>query len=86
MIAEAAYSVAQPIQSRDYYTTEIDYNGGTNATYIGQATPGTATSAAAWQIKFITYDGNNNPTSITWANASSKFAFIWASRTSYSYS
>lgn len=86
MVAESPYFLAQPIQSRDYYTTEIDYNGGANATYIGQATPGTATSAAGWQIKFITYDGNDEPTSITWANASSKFTFVWANRTSYSYS
>jgi len=85
-MVQAAYSVAQPIQSRDFYTTEIDYNGGTNAIYIGQANPGTATSAGYWQIKFITYDGNNNPTSITWANGSSNFGFIWNNRASYSYS
>lgn len=141
-------------------TQIIDYNGGTNATYIGLAAPGsypqnlsftgsiasttltvTAISAGTivpgsttitgagvtantvvtqqltgttggvgtytvsisqtassttitgvpsytniWQIKFVTYDGSNNPTSITLANGTGAFSNIWASRATYAYS
>ena len=68
------------------YDTQIDYNGGSNATYVGYAAPGTATSASTWQIKFITYDGSNNPLTITYANGSGAFSFQWTLRASYSYS
>lgn len=71
------------------YTQQIDYNGGTNATYVGIAIPGTSTASAGWTISFFTYDANNNPTSITWAQVSSGTPasnLIWTSRASYTYS
>lgn len=67
-------------------TTLIDYNGGTNATYIGVAPIGSSTGAAAWQIKLLTYDGNNNVTAITWANGTGNYTNVWTSRASYTYS
>jgi len=70
----------------DGYSIQVDYNGGLNATYIGYAVPGTVTSASGWQIRFVTYDGNNNPLTITYANGSMGFSFIWANRAGYSYS
>ena len=66
-------------------TTEIDYNGGTNATYIGTAPPGTAVTAAAWTISLLTYDSNNNVLSVAYANAGTA-TNIWNNRTSYTYS
>lgn len=68
------------------FITEIDYNGGTNPTYIGAALPGTAVGSAGWQIQFITYDGNNNPLSVLFASGSAAFTGVWTSRGSYSYS
>lgn len=68
------------------YTTEIDYVGGTNAIYIGQAAAGTITSIASWRIKKITYDGNSNPTVIAWAAGVTTFSQIWDNRASLSYS
>lgn len=68
------------------YVTEIDYNSGTNPIYIGIANPGTATSAASWQIRKLTYDANNNVTAIQWAGGSADFATAWDSRASASYS
>lgn len=68
------------------YDFQIDYLGGTNASYIGYAIPKSATSAGVWQIRLITYDGNNNPLTGKFANGSGAFSFIWDNRASYSYS
>jgi YD repeat-containing protein len=64
---------------------------GTNLIYKGFARPGSSTSAAVWQIAYLTYDGSNNLISVTWpqnANgvASNDYQFIWSSRSSYTYS
>lgn len=64
---------------------------GTNLIYRGFARPGSSTSAAVWQIAFMTYDGSNNLLSIQWpqdpnGNASNDYEFIWADRASYTYS
>lgn len=68
---------------------EIDYNSGTLPVYVGYALPGAATSAAAWMIKKITYDGNNNPLTVTYAGGgsgkSTDFSQIWDNRASLSY-
>jgi hypothetical protein len=68
------------------YITYVDYNGGTNPVYVGNAAPSTATSISAWQIKYITYDGNSNPLTVTFASGSPNFAFVWDNRATYSYS
>jgi hypothetical protein len=64
---------------------------GTNLIYKGFARPGASTSAAVWQIAFLTYDGSNNLLSIQWpqdanGHASNDYQFIWANRASYTYS
>lgn len=50
-------------------------------TYLGNATPGTATSAASWRIKRVT----NATGVITHADGSSSFIKVWDDRASYSY-
>lgn len=67
-------------------TQKIDYSGGTNAIYIGEALPGSATSAAAWRIKKLTYDGNNNVTDVQWSPNFNIFGDIFDNRASLSYS
>ncbi len=77
-----------------------DYQGGQNMIYKGFARPGASAALPVWQVSKLTYDGNNNVTSITWplrkvnasdvasANtsaASNDYEFIWNSRTSYTY-
>ena len=52
--------------------------------YIGKAVPGTATSAASWQIQKITYSGNYI-TQINFAGSSADFDQVWDDRTSLSY-
>lgn len=63
---------------------------GANLDYVGFAKPGTATSAAAWQISKLTYSGANL-VSITWPEnslgiASTLYEFVWDDRATYTYS
>lgn len=53
-------------------------------TYVGVAQPGTATSAASWQIKRILVSGA--VTQIQFASGNSLFDKIWDNRASLSYS
>ena len=64
----------------------LDYQGGVNAIYIGMAKPGSGTKAAKWQIKKMTYDANDNITSIKFAGGSIDFKSSWSLRATYSYS
>ena len=65
------------------YATELDDAGG-GVTYVGIATPGTAASAASWQVKRITEVGAD--ISIEWADGDALFNNIWDNRASLSYS
>lgn len=60
------------------YTTKIDNTG--TYKYIGEAIPGTATSAANWRILRITLATNN----IDWAGGAS-FSQVWDNHTSLTY-
>jgi len=74
----------QPVSvaSSVVYGTRIDEATST-VTYIGKAVPGTATSAASWQIqKMDTTTG----TVITWADGNGSSDNIWDNRTSLTYS
>lgn len=51
--------------------------------YIGKSTPGTATSAAAWQILKL---DEASGTVITWADGDTEFNNVWDDRQSLSYS
>lgn len=66
-------------------TKRIAYNGSGQEEYIGNAAPGTATSAGTWQIKKLTYDSNGVAT-IVWADGDSNYDNIWDNRASLSYS
>ena len=68
------------------YIFELDYVGGTNPIYVGLAAAGTATSAASWQIRKLTYDGNSNPTAILYANGTTAFSAIYDNRAALAYS
>ena len=59
----------------DEYVTNIQTSG--NYTYIGKALTGTATSAAAWQIKRI---NATSGTVIEWCNGSKSFTNIFDNR------
>lgn len=52
--------------------------------YIGIAKPGSATSAAIWQIRRILPSGTVQQ--IQWANGNEKYINVWDNRNSLSYS
>lgn len=63
---------------------ELDVVSST-VTYLGEANPGTATSAASWRIKKLVSDPSGDLT-ITFADGNSSFDNIWDNRASLSYS
>jgi hypothetical protein len=68
------------------YICMIQYDANENPIYIGLAVPGTATSDPLWQIRHLTFDPSNNPTSIQYANGVIDFNFVWDNRATLSYS
>ncbi len=68
------------------YTTALDYSGGTNVIYVGEAVPGSAKTSAVWRIKKLTYDVNNNVTDVQYAGGASTFVNIWSNRATFTYS
>lgn len=72
-------------QSSDDFTQLLEYDASSNLIYHGRAAPGTASSAALWQIKRFTYTGSNL-TAIEFANGSAAFGAIWDNRASLTYS
>ncbi len=77
-------------QSFDDVAFQGQYSG-TNLIYKGFARTGALTSAAVWQIAFLTYDGAGNLLTITWpqdanGHASNDYQFVWDNRATYVYS
>lgn len=70
---------------QDVYTVKIAYASAGKPQYIGKAAPGTASSAAGWQISKLTYS-TDDVTDIQWAAGSLSFTNIWDNRASLSYS
>lgn len=68
------------------YTSRMEYDVNQNLVYLGRAKIGSLTSATVWQIRKFTYDVNNNPVSIIWANGSKQYNVAWDNRASLSYS
>ena len=65
---------------------QIDYDGNGNPEYIGKAQPGTLSANSLWQIKKLTYDANQNVTSIGFAEGGNTYTHIWNDRATYTYS
>lgn len=59
---DAAEILTTSVQTRE---TRLEYTGTeTNPTYVGEAAPGTAISAASWTVKKLTFDASNRTTRI----------------------
>ena len=63
----------------------IERDGSGNPIYLGLATPGTLTSVALWQIRKLTFDGQNDVTAIQYADGDPNFDNIWDDRAGDSY-
>lgn len=55
-----------------------------SVTYVGNATPGSVTSSAVWQVKKITITGAD--IAITWADGDAEFDNVWDDRATLTYS
>lgn len=64
------------------YATIVDEASAT-ITYVGKATPGTATASALWQIQKIDTTGD---LTITWADGNADFDNVWNDRATITYS
>lgn len=82
VLTEVVVTPAGEVATTGSLLKSIIETGGT-ATYVGEALPGTATTASAWRIKRV-YDHGTH-TDVTWAGGSTRFAYRWDDRTSYSY-
>jgi YD repeat-containing protein len=70
--------------AKSYYYTTVA--GAKVVEYIAIASPGTAKTAAGWQITKFTYDTDGNVTDQTWAGGTDAFDKICNSYATYSYS
>ena len=59
--------------------------GANTYTYIGEATPGSISSAAAWRIRRLTEISGNTVSTYVWADNTEAFTKIWNDRTTYTY-
>lgn len=56
-----------------------DFDGGNTPIYVGEASPGTATSLSLWRIQKRTYT-DNKLVKIEWADGNSNFDNEWDER------
>jgi len=69
------------------YIKEVDSISSSDLMYIGEATPGTATSSASWRIKRIDLNaGTDSDISIRYAEGTSNFDNIWDNHLTLNYS
>ncbi len=80
-----AKTVQYPFDKTDLVHMQ-DLAAGSNVVYEGWAYPGTATSAAAWQICKHTYEKKDNRLTTTFAGGTNDYNQVWDNRTSLSYS
>jgi len=70
----------------EMFAEQVDFVGKT-LIYRGEATPGTATSAATWRIRKLDIDnGSNGDVATTWADGNADFDNVWDDRAILSYS
>lgn len=74
--------------TEDNYKVRIEYttiSASDYPLYVGKAAPGSASSAAVWQVKKLAYSGTN-VTQVDWADGNDSFDNIWDNRASLAYS
>lgn len=72
------YNLERPL------TQKIAYSG-TNPEYIGEAAPGTPSSAAKWRIKKLVYNATPAVTDALWCQGNAEFDKVWDDRAGYQY-
>lgn len=83
----AGNDVALLVEDSKYVST-FAYNSTAtdNVEFIGEAAPGSSKASAAWRIRKLTYNTDNNIIDIQFADGDVKFNNIWDDRESLAYS
>ena len=68
------------------YIKEVDFDLGNNYIYVGEAVPGTATSAASWRVTRTEFVGSDEDVVKLFADGNANFDNIWDNRASLRYS
>jgi len=66
------------------YDLNTDFNAAGNVVYKGEATPGTATSAALWRISKTTVNAEGDSVKL-WAGGAADFNQVWDNRLTLTY-
>jgi hypothetical protein len=82
-LGEAAALLYEMSKTTTYTSNFDQYDAATG--YVGDALPGTATSAALWRIKKLVFGADGDVTT-TFADGNDLFDNIWDNRASLSYS
>ena len=88
---DSGYSLAVTLMGEDtiMYRKLVDFIDGTDYSYVGEASPGAATSSPVWRIKKVTVDSITGSTtgniSESWAGESAEFDKVWDNRASETY-
>ena len=83
MVDQATKDLLREIAGIPYVVNIQEDSGDSDILYVGRAEPGTATSAAAWQVLKI--DGSTGKI-LKWAGGDSMFIHVYDNRESLSYS
>lgn len=62
---------------------QVDANN--NVIYIGRAYPGASIDSEVWSIIKMSYDSNNNMTTLRYAGGTDDFKWAWSNRTNLNY-
>jgi hypothetical protein len=82
---DAAQGLDVDVTRLPQFITSCAYDGSDNLLYLGKAAPGTAASAASWQICKFSYSGVNL-TAVQFADGSLTFGRKWDDRATLTYS
>lgn len=77
------WGVVSGIESMANYALRYDYVDATTS-YLGEAVPGSLSSAAVWRVKLLTFAGDD--VTVTYADGDSDFDNVWDNRASLTYS
>lgn len=69
------------VSGSSYYESYVDTTTDVNLVYLGKATPGSATTDAAWQVKRY----NKSTGQMSFADDTTTFTKQWSARTGYTY-
>jgi hypothetical protein len=84
-VSNAKHQTPTAVEGTSNYDTLFSYDSSLNLEYIGKSNSGTATSAASWQVKQLTWTVDGTLIKIEYADNDQTFNNIWDNRVSLNY-